>query len=79
MIFPAYRPGGTTTIEPVSRGAALAELVRNSFNFPRFGHAGLVALRDLVAGCACYVLEVADLGEAVGRVAEALDRRAHPG
>jgi hypothetical protein len=79
VVFPTYRPGGRTRLEPVSRGAALAELVRNSFNFPRFGHAGLVALRDLVAGCTCYVLEVADLGEAVGRVGEALDQRAHPG
>ena len=78
VVFPTYRPGGAHRLEPVSRGAALTDLVRNSFNFPRFGHSGLVALRDLVAGCACYVLEVADLGEAVGRVAEAIDRRPHP-
>jgi hypothetical protein len=78
VVFPAYRAGGTTLLEPISRGAALADLVRNCFNFPRFGHAGLVALRDLVAGCDCYVLEVADLGEAVHRVSEAIDQRAHP-
>jgi hypothetical protein len=76
VIFPAYRPGGATRLEAVTRGAALADLVRNSFNFPRFGHAGLVALRDLVAGCSCYVLEIADLREAVEAVAGALDLRA---
>jgi hypothetical protein len=77
VVFPTYRPRRGNASGPRQPGAALADLVRNSFNFPRFGRAGLVALRDLVAGCDCYVLDVSELDDGVRDIADALDRRTH--
>jgi hypothetical protein len=59
------RAGARTTLEPLSRGDALAALAKNSFNLHRLGARGIHTLGSVVRGATALRLEVGDLQEAV--------------
>jgi hypothetical protein len=65
VIAPSYDRNDATALDPVGRAEALTLLVRNSFNFDRFGSAGLALLANIVKTAQCYRLRVADLESAV--------------
>jgi hypothetical protein len=54
----------------MSRAEALLLLAENSFNFKRFGSAGLGVLRGVVSGADCYRLRIADLESAVRAISD---------
>ena len=68
VVAPAYRPGSTTRLEPMSRAEAIVLLGENSFNLERFGAGGVRLLGELVAGADCYRLPMGDLPSAVAAV-----------
>lgn len=68
IVAPRYEAGAVTTMEPLQRPEALALLIGESFNLPRFGQAGLDALADLVRASSCWRLTSGNLGEAVQAV-----------
>ncbi|HWG73749.1 MAG TPA: glycosyltransferase family 39 protein [Acidimicrobiales bacterium] len=68
LVFPRYDRAGATVLAPMSRAEALVELANNSFNFVDHGGAWLGLLRQVVLGCWCWRLTVADLDSACGLV-----------
>jgi hypothetical protein len=59
------RAGAPTTLEPLTRGEALAALAKNSFNLHRFGARGIDTLGSVVRGATTLRLEMGDLQQAV--------------
>jgi hypothetical protein len=59
------RAGAPTTLEPLTRGEALAALAKNSFNLHRLGARGIETLGSVVRGATALHLEVGDLQDAV--------------
>lgn len=69
VIFPRYRAGSATRLEPAAKAEALMELVDNSVNFNLWGAQGFDALANLVDNTACYAFEYSDLDEAMDTLA----------
>ena len=70
LVFPRYRDGAATTLEPISRAEGVVELAKNTFHFRRHGRRGLDALARLVPELDCYRLEVGDLDRGIAVVTE---------
>lgn len=68
VVAPRYRPGQSTSMEPMGRAEALSILVEEAFNLGRFGRAGFQALAGVVGRSECWRLTTGDLGEAVAAV-----------
>jgi hypothetical protein len=69
IIFPEARPGGATTLDPVPRAQALAELATTAVNLPSRGPAGFQTLALVVEHVdACARLVSGDLDSAVDAV-----------
>jgi hypothetical protein len=75
VVFPAYRPGGETTLHPLSRAQAAVMLAENSFNFRASGPGALALVGRVVAGCDCYRLDAADVETACAAIEQVLERR----
>jgi HprK-related kinase A len=65
VVFPSYRAGADTQLEPVDRGSAFIRIANNSFNYRLKGETGFVALRNLVRQSSCFHLTYSDLEDAV--------------
>lgn len=61
VVFPRYKAGTDLVFEPLSRAAALAELMKNTFNVGLLGAAGFEALASAIAHAKCYAVEYGDL------------------
>ena len=72
IVFPTYSEGGTT-LQPVSKAAAVVDLIHNAFNFARFGGEGLRILTELMGGARAYRMTSAQLGEAVDTIIGLVD------
>jgi hypothetical protein len=70
IVFPTYREGGRSRLEPIGRAEAVVSLARNAFDLARFGRDGILALSALVERARCYRLELGDLEGAVTALAE---------
>ncbi len=69
IVFPTYREGGHSRLEPIGRAEAVVSLARNAFDLARFGRDGVLALSALVERARCYRLELGDLDGAVAALA----------
>jgi hypothetical protein len=80
IVFPAYKSGAETSVEPLGRAEALVELAKNTYKFDVQGAAALDVLAEVVRPAACYRLTSGDLKAAVDAVAElmAIARPAEP-
>jgi len=78
VVFPRYEPGGTTTLEPISRAAGVIEAIGNSFTFQRSGGAALGALAAAARRARFVRLSTGDLADAVSAVRSALERAGSP-
>lgn len=78
VVFPHYEPGGTTTLEPISRAAGVIETIGNSFTFQRSGGAALGALAAAARRAHFFRLRTGDLADAVSAVRSALERAGPP-
>ena len=56
VVFPQYQAGARPKLTPISRGEAVFLLNQQSFNFDRFGAAGLRLLSDALRAAGCYQL-----------------------
>jgi HprK-related kinase A len=72
IVFPRYRPGGATRIEPVPRARAFLRAVDGALNYSVLGTTGYETLAGLIDACPCSDLTFSDLGEAVVLLEEAL-------
>jgi len=68
VVFPRYRPGAETVLQPMGRVETLVALLPNTFKLDRIGHAGLDTLAGLSRVAPGYQLVSGDLGEAVAAV-----------
>ncbi len=65
IIFPKYNPAQKTELKRISKGKAIFEIVRESFNFHKFRDRGVDIVHRLVENAECFQLTVNDLNEAV--------------
>lgn len=61
VVFPKFKAGTTLGYEPLSRAAALTELLENTFNVGLLGHSGFESLAAAIDGAQCYAVEYGDL------------------
>lgn len=61
VVFPRFVQGVELGYEPLSRGAALSELMSNTFNVGLLGAAGFEALARAMEHAQCYAVEYGDL------------------
>lgn len=61
VVFPKFRAGSTLGYEPLSRAAALTELLDNTFNVGLLGAGGFEALARAIDGAKCFAVEYGDL------------------
>lgn len=61
VVFPRFKAGAELVFQPLSRSAALAELMQNTFNVGLMGAGGFQALARAIAGAQCYAVEYGDL------------------
>lgn len=64
VVFPRYRPGVPTRLEPLGAAEAVLELATNTFNLDRHGGLGLALLARIAQRCSCFRLDVSELDEA---------------
>ncbi|MGH9291702.1 MAG: hypothetical protein ACRD0B_00300 [Acidimicrobiales bacterium] len=65
VIFPRYEPGSETALEPISRAAAVVEMIANSFNFAKVGGGALQLLADTMENGFAYRMRVGRLSDAI--------------
>lgn len=61
VVFPKYKAGAEMAYEPLSRAAALSELMKNTFNVGLLGAEGFEALAGAITHAHCYAVEYGDL------------------
>lgn len=64
----SFQLDAPVSVEPLSRGAACLELLRNGVNALRFGGGALPVLSRSLAGCSCFRWQRPDAAEAVAWV-----------
>jgi hypothetical protein len=74
IVFPTYEAGAATELVPMRRAAALVELAKNTFDFPRHGVSALEQLATVVRACDCYRLTVGNLADAVASIEDLVAR-----
>lgn len=65
IIFPCFRKGAETLLDPASKAQTFLWLANDAFNFNVLGEQAFDTLRELVDTCACHELNYGDLGSAV--------------
>ncbi|MFQ5783568.1 MAG: HprK-related kinase A [Alphaproteobacteria bacterium] len=65
ILFPRYRAGAETRLEPVSRARAFFRIADQSFNYHILGAAGFESVSRLIETCSCHDLAYASLDQAV--------------
>jgi hypothetical protein len=74
IIFPQYNPAAKTELKGFSKGAAIFEIIRESFNFHKFRERGIDLIQRLVERAECFQLTVNNLNEAVNIVSKLSER-----
>jgi hypothetical protein len=70
IVFPTYREGAATSVEPMRRSEALLGLLRNTFAATADGRRNLLTLAAVVERAPAFRLVSGDLYEALGAVHE---------
>ncbi|MCL4541096.1 MAG: hypothetical protein M1396_01950 [Chloroflexi bacterium] len=65
ITIPLYDPSGSTSLRSLSKGAALAELIQQTFNLSTHRYGAVEVLTKLVRESECCRLTVADLAQSV--------------
>ena len=65
IIFPKYNPAQKTELKRISKGKAIFEILKESFNIHKFRDRGVDIVHRLVGNAECFQLTVNDLNEAV--------------
>lgn len=65
IIFPKYNPAQKTELKRISKGKAIFEIIKESFNIHKFRDRGVDIVHRLVENSECFQLTVNDLNEAV--------------
>jgi hypothetical protein len=73
LVVPRYAADGPTALSPLRRVEALRRVAEGTFNLETFGRRGFERLAQLVRGCQCYELAVADLERACQMVLTLFD------
>ena len=70
VVFPRYKPGAGTDIEPLPRSKAILTLLEQTFLFHSAGRRNLEVLARFLEGVRCYRLVSGDLDDACRTVAK---------
>ncbi len=68
VLFPRFRAGSDTRLEPLGRGWAFLKLSGNSFNYKLQGARGFRTVAELVKRCPAYALDYSDLDQAIAAI-----------
>lgn len=71
LVFPRYRPGEATRLEPMGRAEALYELAQQTFHFDQQGRRALALLAEIVRAAECHRLVASEIDTAGALVADA--------
>ncbi len=61
IVFPKFKAGIELGYEPLSRAAALTELMEHTFNVGLLGTSGFESLAHAIVNTKCYAVEYGDL------------------
>jgi HprK-related kinase A len=61
IVFPRFRRGAPTALNPIPDSLAFTRLAHNAFNYRLLGETGFLTLQTLVRRCRYYSLEFGDL------------------
>jgi hypothetical protein len=75
IIFPKYNPSQKTELNRISKGKAIFEIVKESFNIHKFRDRGIDIVHRLVENAECYQLTVNGLNEAVHLIAQIFEKQ----
>jgi hypothetical protein len=64
LVFPRYRSGAQSALEPITRAEALIELSKNTFGFSARSRELIDPMAEIVRGAECHRLVVGGLDEA---------------
>ena len=70
IIFPNYNPAQKTELKRISKGKAIFEIIKESFNIHKFRDRGVDIVHRLVENAECYQLTVNNLNEAVDIISD---------
>lgn len=65
IIFPQFREGAASDLQPYSKARTLVRLADNAFNYALFGVAGFELLTKVVEAADCYEFVYGDLDDAI--------------
>lgn len=71
VVFPRWRAGAATRLEPLDPARALKHLVTNAFNYHVLGEIAFDTATRMIQDCSCYALEYDSLDEALAAIGEA--------
>lgn len=76
IVLPQYVAGAATSLEPITPGTALVEVLQQTFHVERQRARDMSVLAAVLQGCTCYRLRSGDLGESRDLVLSALQQGA---
>lgn len=65
IIFPRYKAGAPTALEPHAKAYAFLKLANNAFNYEVLGVKSFKLATEMVRSCHCYSLSYGELDEAI--------------
>ncbi len=77
IIFPKYNPAQKTELKRISKGKAIFEIIKESFNIHKFRDRGVDIVHRLVKNAECYQLAVNNLNEAVEIISDLFSPQRH--
>lgn len=77
IIFPKYNPAQKTELRRISKGKAIFEIIKESFNIHKFRDRGVDIVHRLVKNAECFQLTVNDMNEAVEIISDLFPPQRH--
>ena len=77
IIFPKYNPAQKTELKRISKGKAIFEIIKESFNIHKFRDRGVDIVHRLVENAECFQLTVNDLNEAIEIISDLFPPQRH--
>jgi HprK-related kinase A len=72
IVFPRFRAGSDTVLEPMAKAEAFTKLAANSFNYEILGPEAFEAMAQLIERCQAFRLAYSSLDEAIRTVSDLL-------
>ena len=78
IIFPRYKAGSETLLQPRSKARAFMEIAQQSFNFNILANTGFDVLNNTITKCDCYDFSYSQLDEAIALFNDLMAQQTEP-